>query len=722
MKLKTPFVAASAALLASGTMFAALGGQPAGASSSSRSVGARHVLAGSAAPASERKNPVGAVTKSTMIKFDLVLQERNPSAAAALVRAISTPGSAEFRHYITAAQWEARFAPTQAQVNTALEWLKGQGFRVGTASKDHITVSASGTAGQVEKAFGTNLENYRVAGHVLRLATSNLSIPASLSPGVIGAMGINEVLETPAIAPRGMSAAAPRSVRPRQYPAPPAGFVVDTPCSAYYAKSTTALGGTGEPPAFGGGYSNTQPDAVCGYTPAQMRGAYGVTAADTGAGATVAIIDAYGSGTIASDATTYFKNEDASNPFSNANFSQIINPAGFDQEAACGASGWSTEQALDVEAVHSMAPKATVLYVSAQDCFDTSFVTALQTVIDNGLANVVTNSWGDTAGDLFEDAAGKAAYDTIFQLAASTGISVLFASGDYADNYAVTGISAPDYPPSSPYVTAVGGTSLYISSTNTRAGEYGWLTGESKYCASNLYSGSTSSIAGCTSADEGKWSPTGFVYGSGGFTSYNYTQPWYQAPVVPSALSLRNEAIFGPVPLRVVPDISLNADPQTGFLIGLTQDFTGPAATDSGLSGDQFATSREGGTSEASPLLAGLVADADQVGGVAVGFLNPAIYKLKLAKSASIYDVPAEATPLAQVRYDYANLEGDTAAAKTLSLLTLREQYFKGPEVYCDATGNCESRPTTQVAGPGYDSLTGLGSPGPGYIAAVANF
>ena len=612
-----------------------------------------------------------------------------------------------------------------AQVNSAIAWLKSQGFTVSGASRDRLTITASGTAGQVERAFGTNLENYRVGGHVLRLATTNMSVPASLGEGVVGAMGVNEVLETPTTAPQGAATTNSPAVSPRQYPAPPAGFVVDNPCSTYFGKSTTTLGGAGLPPAFGGGYATTQPDAVCGYTPAQIRGAYGVnTTTDTGKGVTVAIIDAYGSSTITSDATTYFTHEDASNPFSNAHFSQIVNPAAFDQQTVCAASGWSTEQALDVEAVHSMAPDANILYVSAQDCFDTALLGALQTVIDNGLANVVTNSWGDTAGDLFEDAAGKAAYDTVFQLAASTGITVLFASGDYADNFTLTGISVPDYPPSSPYVTAVGGTSLYVSSKDTRSAEYGWLTGESKFCATDLYSGSpaTSSIAGCTASDKGKWSPAAFVYGSGGYTSYTYTQPWYQAPDVPSALSERNAALFGPIPLRVVPDISLNADPQTGFLIGLTQDFTGPAATDSGLSGNQYATTREGGTSEASPLLAGLVADADQVGGVPIGFLNPVIYKLAQEKSAAIHDVKSDASQLATVRFDYANLEGDTTAPKTLSLLSLRQQYYGGKETYCDGAGNCVSRTATQVAARGYDSLTGLGSPGTGFIAALATF
>ena len=66
--------------------------------------------------------------------------------------------------------------------------------------------------------------------------------------------------------------------------------------------------------------------------------------------------------------------------------------------------------------------------------------------------------------------------------------------------------------------------------------------------------------------------------GSGGFTSYNYTQPFYQAPVVPSSLALRNEPIIGPIPMRVVPDISMDADPSTGFLIGLHETF--PNGTD----------------------------------------------------------------------------------------------------------------------------------------------
>ena len=130
--------------------------------------------------------------------------------------------------------------------------------------------------------------------------------------------------------------------------------------------------------------------------------------------------------------------------------------------------------------------------------------------------------------------------------------------------------------------------------------------------------------------------PLAWQAGGGGGTSYNYTQPFYQAGVVPSALALRNEALFGPVPLRVVPDISMDADAQSGMLIGLTQTFP------KGVYYDQF---KEGGTSLASPLLAGVIADADQAAGAPLGFLNPALYKASTGTPAAFNDIKPPAKP-----------------------------------------------------------------------------
>src|ERR1019366_10662252 len=91
----------------------------------------------------------------------------------------------------------------------------------------------------------------------------------------------------------------------------------------------------------------------------------------------------------------------------------------------------------------------------------------------------------------------------------------------------------------------------------------------------------------------------------------NYAQPYDQAPVVPASLALRNEGIIGPTPTRVVPDISLDADPSTGFLIGMHEIF--PNGTDA------YGQTRYGGGSPASPLLAGGGAGGGPSGGPARG-------------------------------------------------------------------------------------------------------
>ena len=71
-------------------------------------------------------------------------------------------------------------------------------------------------------------------------------------------------------------------------------------------------------------------------------------------------------------------------------------------------------------------------------------------------------------------------------LADSTGMTIQFSSGDDGDNFDILGLSAADYPASSPYVTAVGGTSLQIGANGQRTGELGWSTGRSYKCTANV--------------------------------------------------------------------------------------------------------------------------------------------------------------------------------------------------------------------------------------------
>jgi subtilase family serine protease len=695
MRSARSWVALGSAGLAMSAMSVAMGIPTASAAGGTH----RSDLRGSVSPAAERAKSHGKVAASSRVSFDLTLKLRHAAAATRFVRKVSSPGSALYHHYLTDAQWERRYSPSAAKVSTAQAWLRSQGFTVGAVPSTRLYVSASGTAKQVEKAFGTGLGLYRVNGHTVRLTTTALSIPTSIAGAVSGAVGINEYVNTPSLAKESANVRT-KATPADPEPAPPAGFRNPQPCSSSWGQKTD----TTDSPSLYGPYTGASYD-ICGYKPLQLRQGYQIQRQThrgiTGKGVAIAIVDAYDSPTLFADAHKYAHLNDPAHPLA---ASQFFNdePATVGNEDECGASGWYDEQALDVESSHAMAPGADILFVGAEDCTDASLLDALGTAVTSG-ASVVSDSWGDTLGDLLEDQDAKNAFDETFKLADATGVSVLFSSGDDGDNFADFGLSVPDYPPTSPYVTAVGGTSLEVNGDGRRTGEVGWSTAKQTLCA-----GVPATNCGTATTPAGALA---WQAGGGGGTSYAYNQPYYQAPVVPTAISERNQAIFGPTPTRVIPDISMDADAQTGMLIGLTQTFP------DGTYYDQF---KEGGTSLASPLLAGVIADTDQAAGVSEGFINPALYKAYSDDPGAIRDIvpPTDPNSSSTIRVDYA----DTVDATDGYNVSLRVLDYEGPETYCDGTGNCATRPVTLNTDVGFDSLTGLGVVGPSFIADLAKF
>ena len=457
-----------------------------------------------------------------------------------------------------------------------------------------MTIPVTGTIAQIDHAFSTTLANYRVSGQTLRLESTALTIPASLAGAVTGAVGLNQTLAT-AASTTGAPTAAP--VTAGNKISQPAAFRNAPPCSRYYGQKVDTTH-----PAYGNGYPSPLPYQLCGYTTPQLRSAYDVASdvasGDDGSGVTVAIIDAYTSPTLLSDAQRYFKLNDPAHPITSSQFSEIV-PSSYNEIHACGANGWFGEQSLDLEAVHSMAPGATILYVGAKNC-ENGLLDSLQLVIAGHRAQVITDSWGDDAGDVLDSASDRAAYDHLFMLADATGISVMFSAGDDGDEFTTVGFVAEDYPPSSPYITAVGGTSLQVGATGARVGELGWSTAKSTLCTSDL----VGQEPGCSARTLRTWLPTAYDYGGGGGVSGEYAEPAYQIPVVPNSLADLNKGTTGEAN-RVVPDISMDADPTTGFLEGETQTFP---------DGVHYGQYRIGGTSLSSPLFAGVVADAEAGG------------------------------------------------------------------------------------------------------------
>lgn len=545
------------------------------------------------------------------------LKPRNKAELDALVRSVSEPSNFAYRKFITPDQYRSRFGPTSSDIDAVENWLTGAGLHVTGVGAGKRYISISGTVDQAQKAFDVTLKLYEHSGVQALAPAGDLSVPRGLEDKVLGVTGLESPAHTVKPATAGMertSAARQGNSTNGAAAPPPAGFRNARPCSLYYGQVTARYQADYKTPLpkFQGSY---RPYAVCGYVPSQLRGAYGATKSGlSGKGATVAITDAYAAPTILKDANRYASRH-GDPAFGNGQFGQSL-PGGFTHQRQCDPSGWYGEETLDVEAVHGMAPDSKVLYYGARSCYDNDFLDALGRVVDDNKASIVSNSWGGPSSG--ETSGLIHAYEAIFEQGAVQGIGFFFSSGDSGDDTAATGTLQTDYPTSDPYVTSVGGTSLAVGRRDNYLWEAGW--GINKYALS---------------ASGKSWNPLGFLYGAGGGFSTLFNRPDYQKGVVPA-----NKPAG-----RAVPDLALDADPTTGMLVGETQTFP---------NGTHYDEYRIGGTSLASPLMAGVQALASQSRGGRLGFANPRIYDL--ARSGSAFtDVTAAHDPDANVRPDYAN-------------------------------------------------------------------
>jgi subtilase family serine protease len=613
-----------------------------------------------------------AVTKGP-VTANVYLAARNPGALAAYAKAVSTPGSRLYGRYMTPAQAQRAFAPTPAQVAAVQGWLSGAGLTVtkvvpGIGGYVQVTGSADATA----KAFSVTFGAYRAADHrIYRAPDQSASVPASISGDIVSVTGLDS---------------ARHLMKPSEkLPPPGQNYFVAPTCAKYFGQLTaTKVADSGE--AIPTAYGKAQPWTVCGYAPAQIRGAYGVTSSGaTGKGVTVAVVDAFASPTMAKDANLYaLATGDA--PFAPGQYTEVLRGGKnqWQNTDACGASGWYGEESLDVESVHGMAPDAHVTYVGAIDCTDAGLADALAYIVNHRTADVVTNSWGET----FDSSTLNDVYDQLFQVGAVEGIGFMFSSGDSGyEDPAYEGASSDkiqvDYPASSPWVTSVGGTSLAIGKSSDYKFETSWGTVNDP-----LTSASTWSYPPPGTPDQLRASYGG---SGGGGVSTAYAQPWYQKGIVPASLATAVPEGSTTTPMRVVPDVAALADPSTGIAVGET--LFGP-----NNSPEKFYLSRIGGTSLASPVFAGIEADAQQMARHPLGFANPVIYALAGARPGTFHDVtdhPLGPGFLAEVRSNYTDPFNVVGPLKTF----LRTLGVNGVGA------------SALPAVGGYDDATGVGSP-----------
>jgi len=335
------------------------------------------------------------------------------------------------------------------------------------------------------------------------------------------------------------------------------------------------------------------------YSPAQFENAYDMTslhaAGVDGAGQTIAIVDSFGSPTIANDLHQFDQTFGVSNPWGipvdpaiaqDPNLT-IIHPAGapppFDPTND-DMVGWAEETTLDVEWAHVFAPKANILLVETP-VSETEGVTgfpemmhAENYVINHHLAGVISQSFGATE-NTFPNVLSLAKLRYAFLNAAIKGVTVLGASGDTGStDYQLNledlyPFQVNSWPSSDPLVTSVGGTQLTLDDSGNRL------------------------------APDVVWND-GYGAGGGG-PSHVFGRPLFQNGV---------HNVVGQA--RGTPDISMNAAVDGGVWVYYT--FVSPSSPYHIF----------GGTSAATPEFSGIVAMADQLAGRPLGLLNDALYSL----------------------------------------------------------------------------------------------
>jgi subtilase family serine protease len=565
---------------------------------------------------------LGPEDASKQIAVNVWLNLHNKSALDKLVREMYQEGSPNYHRWLTMEQYKASFAPTARDAAVVREFLESHNLSVASIDKNNHYVTALGRVSDVQNAFNVQIEQFSVKGEIHRMATTEPKV-AGAAGAVVAAVQVSDLGYSsnarPAMDP---DAGVAYSGVPVTSGPSSNGLFFSAECLRPPETQTFKTGG-GAPIAvyagnrYGANITSGAPNLPpCGYDSAEIQTAYGLNGLYSkglnGAGQTIVIVDAFGSNTILSDA----------NVFSGLNGLPALTPSNFkiylpNGSATCTATNgciagnWQFETTLDVEWAHSIAPGANIALVLTADNSFANLDNGNLFAIENKLGHVISNSFGIQEIALAELLPSELVVENeIAEMAAATGISENVSSGDSGDSLAADeadfGIDATSVNANadSPFATGIGGTSTFLSPNNNIELETGWGLNFSR-------------IADVT-PNPPVLPPLqfGFQSGAGGGVSGVYAKPSFQKSL--------------PGSFRLVPDVSMNADPQTGSEIIVTPD---------SVPGDSQFVEVFGGTSLSCPMFSGLWAIANQAAGVPLGQAAPYMYKLHGAAITDVTDL-----------------------------------------------------------------------------------
>lgn len=546
-------------------------------------------LAGSVNPRAAAKYDIGVVNTGTRING--ITLYFKPSADQkseldALVKAQQTPGSASYHKWLSPQEYASRFGLSDNDLAKVQSWLERQGFSVDRVANSRNAISFSGTAGQVESAFQTEIHNYKIDNQTHFANATPISVPSALS-GVFQSV-------------RNLDDFRPKShvrIRPAQ----------SSKVSPNFTSSQS------------GDHYLTPKDVATIY---DINAAY--SAGYTGTGQSIAVV---GQSEISVSDIENFQNAAG---LTVKDPTLVLVPG---TGTAAVSSGDEAESDLDLEYSGGIAKGATIYLVYVGNNSNYNVWDSLQYAVDSKLAPIVSMSYGGCEPDL--SSSDYSTLEAIMEQGASQGQSIIVSSGDsgstacYADltsNATPTSTEeelAVDYPASSAYVTGLGGTefpSADVSSSNTTY----WESASGSDVVSSAKSYIPEQVWNDDSATVGANDGAQYALSSGGGgTSTLTARSSWQSGVtgIPSGS------------YRLVPDISLDSSPNNAGYLYCSSDSTATGITGSCSNGfrdssDDYLTVA-GGTSFAAPIFAGMLALINQKeNSTGQGLINSTLYKL----------------------------------------------------------------------------------------------
>lgn len=385
-------------------------------------------------------NYLNEVDQTKNMRLLVWLKPMNQDGIADKIHDLYTPNSPNYHKYLTDKDL-AIYAPSVSEAEQVKQYLIDNGFNIKYIPNDNAFIEVEAHVSEVEDVFHVKINNYKQKGVVYYSNDRNVSIDSKIADKLSGISGMDD-------------------------------FIKITPL-----------------------HDDIEPQlgfSPVGYTPSQIRAAYGVDklieSAIDGSGQTIAIIVAYDAPNAELNLNTFSSRFGLPACTTENGCFKKVNEYGNTSPLPQYDQLWAQEADLDLQAVHSLAPGANIILVEVKQAYLGDLLFGLNTVVESEMAGVISNSWGGS--DVTFDY-----YENIFATAALKGITVNVSSGNFSDNKVFRGSVSVNYPASSPLVTAVGGTRLILNFDGRYRNETAWASPSS-------HKGSTGGLAGYFKSNE----------------------------------------------------------------------------------------------------------------------------------------------------------------------------------------------------------------------------